>query len=212
MVRKPPEAKASEPELLRRVCDEAKETIRLTDEHVSRLSKVLGERFDSACRTLRESRVKKYVFRPSGRIVWVVVGRERDYQVIPASDFCTCDDFYFRVIDHEVRFCYHLIAQRLAEALGQYDLIEEADELYEPLMREWRAVEVKKRGLPRMEMEGVRRASEVILIGRGGLTIRQLLNEVQKTGFDVLNNRHLAVILASDPKRRFRCENGVWSV
>ena len=84
--------------------------------------------------------IKKYIFKPSGRIAWIVIGKEREYLVMPAADFCTCDDFYFRVMDREVHLCYHLIAQKLAEALMWYDLINERDELYTSLMEEWRKV------------------------------------------------------------------------
>jgi predicted nucleic acid-binding Zn finger protein len=49
-------------------------------------------------RPLKENRVKKYTFKPSGRVVWVVVGKERDYLIMPDAEFCSCDDFYFRVI------------------------------------------------------------------------------------------------------------------
>jgi predicted nucleic acid-binding Zn finger protein len=83
-------------------------------------------------------RVKKYVFGPSGRVVWVVVGRESEYQVLPESGYCDCSDFYFRVVDGEVGLCYHLMAQRLAEVLEEYEEIREEDEFYEPLMEEWR--------------------------------------------------------------------------
>jgi hypothetical protein len=41
------------------------------------LWKVYGYRFNRAWETLREDKVKKYMFRPSGRGVWVVVGRDR---------------------------------------------------------------------------------------------------------------------------------------
>jgi predicted nucleic acid-binding Zn finger protein len=83
-------------------------------------------------------RVKRYVFEPSGRVVWVVVGRESEYQVLPESGYCDCSDFYFRVVDGEAGLCYHLMAQRLAEALVEYEEIREEDEFYEPLMEEWR--------------------------------------------------------------------------
>ncbi|MFP3985697.1 MAG: hypothetical protein ACLFU9_07030, partial [Candidatus Bathyarchaeia archaeon] len=82
--------------------------------------------------------VKKYVFKPSSRIVWIVVGKERDYLIMPTADFCTCNDFYFRVMDKQIHLCYHLIAQKLAETLESYELYEEEDELYEVLMKEWK--------------------------------------------------------------------------
>jgi predicted nucleic acid-binding Zn finger protein len=51
-----------------------------------------------------------------------------------------CDDFYFRVLDQQTHLCYHLIAQKIAEAMDWYDKIEERDELYNSLMDEWKKV------------------------------------------------------------------------
>lgn len=132
--------KPSEIDRLKSICKEAKAEGRVTGTHLAQLSEGFGSRFTKAWETLKDDRVKKYVFKPSGRIVWIVVGKERDYLVMPAADFCMCDDFYFRVMDREVHLCYHLIAQKLAEALDWYDLIEEEDALYDSLMAEWKRV------------------------------------------------------------------------
>ncbi|MFQ6075279.1 MAG: hypothetical protein ACE5Z5_03965 [Candidatus Bathyarchaeia archaeon] len=202
----------SEADTLQRVIDEIRDGYHLAERHISLLSQVFGKRFDNAYRALLEGRVKKYLFKPSERVVWIVVGKERDYQVIPGSNFCACDDFYFRVIDHETELCYHLIAQKISEALGKYDLIEESDDMYEPLMREWRRVEVTSRKLPATEIENVRRLSEALLSGGTKLGIRQILEKVKEEGFDVSTTHHLAAILVADPEERFKCEDGVWTL
>jgi len=126
----------SEIRILEGICRNVRARGRITEEDANRLSMAFGSRFERAMKALTERRVKKYVFRPSGRVVWVVVGRHRDYVVMPEAVFCTCDDFYFRF--DEGHLCYHIIAQRLAEATNQFDLIEEEDGFYETLMREWR--------------------------------------------------------------------------
>jgi predicted nucleic acid-binding Zn finger protein len=126
--------------VLEKVCEEAKTRGELTDNHLAQLSEAFGSRFTKAWETLKEKRVKKYVFSPSGRVVWIVVGREREYQIMPAAGFCSCDDFYFRVMDREANICYHLIAQKLADALEGYDRVEEEDRLYDCLMEEWKKV------------------------------------------------------------------------
>jgi predicted nucleic acid-binding Zn finger protein len=126
--------------VLEKVCEEAKTKGELTDNHLAQLSEAFGSRFTKAWETLKEKRVKKYVFSPSGRVVWIVVGREREYQIMPAAGFCSCDDFYFRVMDREANICYHLIAQKLADALDGYDKIEEEDRLYDCLLEEWKKV------------------------------------------------------------------------
>ncbi|MBA7470401.1 hypothetical protein ES707_05687 [subsurface metagenome] len=126
--------------VLEQVCEEAKTNGEVTGNHLTQLSEALGSRFTKAWDAIKEERVKKYVFSPSGRIVWIVVGREREYQIMPAAAFCSCDDFYFRVMDREANICYHLIAQKIAEALERYDKVEEEDRLYECLMEEWEKV------------------------------------------------------------------------
>ena len=129
--------KPSEVSMLKRVCKEAEAEGRITGERLTRLSIAFGTRFTKAWEALKEKRVKKYLFMPSERKVWIVVGRERDYLIMPAAEFCSCDDFYFRVMDGEVHLCYHLIAQKIAVALKWYDEIEESDELYDSLTKEW---------------------------------------------------------------------------
>jgi predicted nucleic acid-binding Zn finger protein len=126
--------------LLEKVCEETKTTGKLTDNQLAQLSEALGSRFTKAWEAVQEERVKKYIFTPSCRIVWIVVGRETEYQIMPAAAFCSCNDFYFRVMDKEANICYHLIAQKLAEALELYDKIEEEDQLYDCLMEEWKKV------------------------------------------------------------------------
>jgi len=75
-------------------------------------------------------KVQKYQFSPSGRTIWVVNGRGRDYQVVPESLFCTCDDYYFRVMDHKKQLCYHIIAQQLSIAMNKHDAVQMADSRY----------------------------------------------------------------------------------
>lgn len=124
--------------VLEQICDELRTKSTLTRAQWDRLRSRLGDRFDKAWRLVEQRRVKKYIFEPSGRVVWVIVGRESEYQVLPESGYCDCSDFYFRVVDGEAGLCYHLMAQRLAEALEEYEEIREEDEFHAPLHEEWR--------------------------------------------------------------------------
>jgi len=123
---------------LESVCDELRSSRRLTRALWDRLRSAFGDRFDKAWRLVEEGRVKRYVFTPSGRTAWIVVGRGGEYQILPASGYCSCNDFYYRVVDGGAGVCYHLIGQRLAEALDAYDEVREGDEFFETLMAEWR--------------------------------------------------------------------------
>lgn len=95
------------------------------------------EEIDSkAFEAVRENRVKLYVFRPSGRRFWIVVGRHGYYLVLPDSEYCTCSDFFFRVISGEKSTCYHLAAVKKAREEKAYSIIEKDDRLY------WKIIEM----------------------------------------------------------------------
>ena len=103
-----------------------------------RLRNTFGDRFEKAWKLVTENRVKKYLFKPSGRTLWVAIGQNAEYLIYSNAGYCSCSDFYFRVLDHEKAYCYHLLAQKIAEALNHYDLIEEEDEAYAPLLDIWK--------------------------------------------------------------------------
>ena len=129
-------SEASEIDTLNAICKQAKAEDKLSGKNLTNLYDLFGQRFTKALEALKENRVKKYVFKPSNRTVWIVVGRERDYLIMPEAEFCTCDDFYFRVLDKKIHLCYHLIAQKIARNLCWYEVIDENDELYQSLMNE----------------------------------------------------------------------------
>jgi len=93
---------------------------------------------------VRAGRVKLYVFKPSGRRRWVVVGKHGEYLVLPGSGYCSCHDFFFRVMSGEKPTCYHLIAVRIAEERSRYELIEEKDSNHDKLMSRWIRGEASK--------------------------------------------------------------------
>ncbi len=128
----------NEIDTLNAVCKTAKTEGKLSGKNLTELYDLFGQRFTKALEALKENRVKKYIFKPSNRTIWIVIGRERDYLIMPEAEFCTCDDFYFRVLDKKIHLCYHLIAQKIARNLGWFEVIEENDELYQSLMNEWK--------------------------------------------------------------------------
>jgi predicted nucleic acid-binding Zn finger protein len=112
------------------VSQEVRRTHLLTEEQKRVLSKVFEKRFPPALALVEAKKVTNYRFKPSGRTLWVVKGRKGEYQVMPDSMFCTCDDYYFRVMDNKKQLCYHLVAQQIAEALGEYGVSDFADSRY----------------------------------------------------------------------------------
>jgi predicted nucleic acid-binding Zn finger protein len=132
------DAEINEIDTLNAICKMAKKEDKLSGASLTALYDLFGQRFTKALEALKENRVKKYVFKPSNRVVWIVVGREREYLIMAEAEFCTCDDFYFRVLDRKVHLCYHLIAQKIARNLGWFEVVDERDELFNSLMDEWK--------------------------------------------------------------------------
>lgn len=46
-------------------------------------------------------------FTPSGRRLWIVVGRDNEYWTDPELGFCSCKDYYFSTLS-KGQPCYHL--------------------------------------------------------------------------------------------------------
>jgi len=124
-----------------RACNEIRSTGRLSEKTRMKLLKLFSKRFENAMTLVDKNRVKKYMFKPSGRVIWTVLGRKGEYQVIPETNFCNCDDYYFRVIDREKTLCYHIIAQRFAEALGRYTIQKLPDRAYSSITEKWKVRE-----------------------------------------------------------------------
>jgi len=122
------------------LCKKIKEQGYLTSNDKEKLESIFGERAERALELVFLNRVKKYRFMPSNITFWVVVGKTNEYLVIPESNFCTCDDYLFSFFRGEQPFCSHLIAQRIAEALGEIEEIEESDDYYASLIDQFVSV------------------------------------------------------------------------
>jgi len=112
----------------------------LSGEDLATLNRICGERFWKALQAVASNLVKRYVFEPSGREAWIVVGKSRDYRVLP-DVYCDCEDFYINVIvKRRAETCYHILARILAEALNAFSVISVDDMLYDTLNAEWEAL------------------------------------------------------------------------
>jgi predicted nucleic acid-binding Zn finger protein len=129
--------KPDEDLVLKQLSEEIRRTHVLSEGQKQTLSKVFEKRLPPALGLVEAKSVTCYKFKPSGRTVWIVKGRKGDYQVMPESMFCTCDDYYFRVMDNKKQLCYHLVAQQIAEALGKFDMSDQSDSRYTELTTKW---------------------------------------------------------------------------
>jgi len=128
---------------LNEACEKIKAEKKLSEELKIKLEEKFPKIFNEALQLVYSKRVKKYVFKPSCRVLWVVSGRKDEYQVIPEAGFCSCNDFYFRVVGGKKKVCYHLIAQKLAEALKIYEEKKLSNSDYEKIAEKWRG-KIKK--------------------------------------------------------------------
>jgi predicted nucleic acid-binding Zn finger protein len=70
--------------------------------------------------------IKVHVFRPSGRKVYTVIGKAKEYWTTPDLDFCSCRSFYFGSLSSG-NPCYHLIAVRnmiRQKSLSPFDFLD----------------------------------------------------------------------------------------
>ncbi len=115
---------------------ELKEKGVLSENLLERFVLKYGELFWRAIKAVEEKRVKKYVFKPGGKSLWIVIGKTRKYLVIP-DFYCSCDDFYFNVVTRKKRqICYHILARKIAEALKLYQIINLKDDSFKDVLNE----------------------------------------------------------------------------
>jgi predicted nucleic acid-binding Zn finger protein len=202
----------TEERVLLSVLNSIKEKGSLSDEIRAELSKVFGTRLENAVKAVEEGKVRRVIFTPSRRAVWIVSGKERDYLLLSAAGYCSCEDFYFRVISHEEFLCYHLLAQRLACALGKYRVAEEPDSRYDEVASKVAKEVEEPRKLPIEAVENVRRLVAAVLVEEQRLPIGRILELVREAGFPDLTSRHLVVILVADKAKRFRSLDGEWEL
>ncbi len=89
-----------------------------------------GTKFDRAIDVVLSGGVKESRFLPSGRKVLTVVGRLGDEFIDPERPYCSCSNFYFRVLGGREETCYHLLSYRIAVKLGKVDVVKFSDEEY----------------------------------------------------------------------------------
>ena len=130
-------AEKKELQSIDKICADIRRSREINGRTRAKLLAYFANRFENALRLVETGMVKKYVFSPSGRVIWTVKGRKAEYQVIPDSNFCSCDDYYFRVIYRRRQLCYHIIAQRLADALEKYDLEKLPNSSYSKVTEKW---------------------------------------------------------------------------
>jgi predicted nucleic acid-binding Zn finger protein len=84
--------------------------------------------------TVRSGSVKQMLFLPSGKKLWVVIGRDNEYWTDPELGFCSCKDFYFTTLSGG-QDCYHLKSVRKTIQQREFTTIEFDDSDYIHLLQ-----------------------------------------------------------------------------
>ena len=102
------------------------ESTKLVSKKYAAYGPILGR----AMATVQTGGVKEHRFRPSGRVLRTVVGRLGDEFIDPERPYCSCSDFFFRVLNGKSKLCYHLLSHSIATELGRIEVVVMDDEEY----------------------------------------------------------------------------------
>lgn len=91
--------------------------------------------FKKAIEAVLQGSVKRHIFRPSGRTLYSVVGRGGDEFIDPEKNYCSCSDYFFRVLGGKEEYCYHLLSYKIALEGKRFDETAFEDEEYETFFR-----------------------------------------------------------------------------
>jgi predicted nucleic acid-binding Zn finger protein len=89
-----------------------------------------GRKFDRAIETVLAGGVKENRFLPSGRRFLTVVGTMGEEFIDPERPYCSCSNFFFRVMNGKEGLCYHLLSYSIAARSGRVEVTEFSDEEY----------------------------------------------------------------------------------
>ncbi len=99
----------------------------------------------------------------------------------------------------------------MAVALSRFEHVEKPNDMYEPLMREWRLPKPGRVRPAYLEVIGdIREVALQVLSESRGLSSKDLYFRLVAWGFEIPSVRNLAMALWADPERRFRHAGNTW--
>jgi len=122
-------------EFLVKVYNKAKERGKLNKEVIEYLESKFPGKTDKIIEIVNRE-ITKYCYNPSKRIIWTVIGENDEYLIYPKR-YCSCQDFYKRVvIKRKKEYCKHIIAQIIGEAIGKFKIVEWEDDKFRESLKE----------------------------------------------------------------------------
>ncbi|TFG28488.1 MAG: hypothetical protein EU532_05175 [Promethearchaeota archaeon] len=113
-------------ELLFSIYEKIKKKGKVDKDFIEFLEELIPNKSDKIIEVLNRG-ITKFIYKPSDRIVWTVMGREKEHIILPRL-YCSCKSFYKEVvINGKKKSCKHMIAQIISEALHNYQVVELED-------------------------------------------------------------------------------------
>ncbi len=107
------------------IFEQLRRTQKFTGPLIQAFAQQYGDTFYKALKKLESHNllVYKYHFHPSNYIIWIVQGQSNPYILYPGL-YCECYNFMMTAVHRNKQFtpCKHLLAQRIAETLGQFQI------------------------------------------------------------------------------------------
>jgi predicted nucleic acid-binding Zn finger protein len=122
-------------DLLLKVFEQAKQKQLIDEEFISFIESIFPDKSYDVLEVLKRG-ITKYTYKPSNRIVWTAMGKNQEHLIYPRL-FCSCQDFYKNVVVYKKRkFCKHILAQVISEALKQFKTVISEDTKFKELIKE----------------------------------------------------------------------------
>ncbi|MFW9828274.1 MAG: hypothetical protein ACFFEY_11835 [Candidatus Thorarchaeota archaeon] len=122
-------------DLLLEVYKMAQSKYLIDNELISFLEKIFPDKSVDVIDSIK-SGIIKYIYYPSNRVVWAAKGENQEHLIYPKL-YCSCQDFYKNVVIKKKRkFCKHILAQVISEALGKFKTISLEDEKFKEFVKE----------------------------------------------------------------------------
>ncbi|UCC21038.1 MAG: hypothetical protein JSV62_07100 [Promethearchaeota archaeon] len=107
----------------------------IDEEFISFLETIFPDKSIDAIDSLKKG-IIKYIYEPSNRIVWAAKGENQEHLIYPKL-YCSCQDFYKSVVVKKKRkFCKHILAQVISEALNRFEIIKLKDDEFKEFVKE----------------------------------------------------------------------------
>ena len=111
----------------------------LDEEFISFLETIFPDKSTDVLEVLKRG-IIKYTYTPSNRIVWAAIGENQEHLIYPKL-YCSCQDFYKNVVVKKKRkFCKHILAQAISEALNNFKAVTLEDNKFKELISDLKLI------------------------------------------------------------------------